>query len=592
MSAPLRSAATATGSGRAPERLAVVWCPQWPIVAAGAAADEPVAVLHANRVIACSVAAAAADVRLGLRRREAQARCPEVRLVAHDPVAERRAFHPVADAVAELVPRLELAEPGALVFATRGPSRYFGGDAAMAARVLATVDAVLADTTTAAGRPAIGLGDGRFTARVAAQLAAGPTGRRVCVVDPGTAPSFLAELALPWLTHAGEVDADLVELFARLGLRTLGQVAALPAADVLARFGHPGSHAWHLAAGRDDRPHGAEDPPDGLTVAHHFDAPIPQLDTVVFAGRRLAEQLTSRLADAGRVCTRFVATAETDHGEVSERVWSLSTGFTATTIVERLRWQLDGWARFDPSRLHHRDLGDPDDPDDPDGPDPLVIAGVATSGIVHLRLEPAEVRADDGVQLGLWGGRRQADDWAQRAATRLAGLVGDAQVVVAEWRGGRHPSDVHRWVPASSSARLDPGHDPAGRTGGADRASGTGGTSGTGGPRRPPWPGALAMPSPATVHVDPVAVQLLDDRGQQVAVSGRGIISAPPASVRGPDGSRRRIVAWAGPWLVDERWWDPARRRRLARVQFVTDDAAAHLAALEGGQWWLTATYD
>jgi protein ImuB len=52
------------------------------------------------------------------------------------------------------------------------------------------------------------------------------------------------------------------------------------------------------------------------------------------------------------------------------------------------------------------------------------------------------------------------------------------------------------------------------------------------------------------------------------------------------------VAAWAGPWLVDERWWDPARHRRLARVQVLTDDGAAHLAVLEGGQWSLTATYD
>ena len=56
--------------------------------------------------------------------------------------------------------------------------------------------------------------------------------------------------------------------------------------------------------------------------------------------------------------------------------------------------------------------------------------------------------------------------------------------------------------------------------------------------------------------------------------------------------SRKQIAAWAGPWLVDERWWDPARRRRLARCQVVTADGAAHLVVLEQRQWWLTATYD
>lgn len=590
---PTATGSTATGStadAAGPERLAVLWCPQWPIVAAGAAADEPVAVLHANRVVARSRAAAAEGVRLGLRRREAQARCPEVRLVAHDPLVDQRAFQPVADAVAQFVPRLELDRPGVLTFRTRGPSRYFGGDAAMAARVLAAVDDLLGPVAAAAGAPGIGVADGRFAARVAAQTAlrtggavdGGGAEQRVLVVAPGEAPAHLAPMPLGWLVDAGDVERDLVELFVRLGLRTLGDVAALPEADVLARFGHPGALAWWMAAGRDDRPVGAEDPPEGLAVVHHFDAPVQQLDTAVFVGRRLAEQLTSVLADDGRVCTQFVVVAETEHGETSERVWSLSTGFTAAAMVERVRWQLDGWARLDPSAI---DLCDPD----PDA-DPLTESGVPTSGIIQLRLEPTEVRADDGVQLGLWGGRSQADDWAQRAASRLAGLVGDEQVVVAEWRGGRHPADVHRWIPASLSSRLDPGNRPSPSM--APSMGPSTAPSTVVDARRPPWPGALPMPSPATVPDEPMPVDVLDARGRPVSVSGRGAISAAPVVVHTPAGERWGIAAWAGPWLVDERWWDPARHRRLARVQLLTDDGAAHLAVLERGRWSLTATYD
>ena len=609
---------------RSPDRLAVLWCPQWPIVAAGAGVDEPVAVLHANRVVARSRTAAAAGVRLGQRRREAQARCPEVRLVAHEPQVDHRAFQPVAEVVARFVPRLEFGRAGMITFLTRGPSRYFGGDDAMAARVLAAVDEVLGERTVAAGSPSIGIADGRFAAQVAARSAgrsAGPAERpterpvhgalgaetRVQVVAPGGSPAFLAPLPLRWLLDGnaargaagtgpgtgpgigpggpGVVATQLVELFARLGVRTLGELAALPAADVLARFGQSGMVAWCMAAGVDDRPVGAEDPPEGLALVHHFETPMQHLDAVVFAGRHLAEQLAAVLAEAGRVCTQFVAVAETDHGETSERLWSLSTGFTAAAMVERLRWQLDGWARLDPSSTGQHDLRDPDPETDP-----LADSGVPTSGIVQLRLEPTEVRADDGVQLGLWGGRSQADDWARRAATRLAGLLGDDQVVVAEWRGGRHPADIHRWVPASLSTRLDPG---ARATSGASGHTTSGHTtSGRSGLRRPPWPGGLPMPSPSTVFADPVAVTVVDDRGRPVAVSGRGEVSAAPAVLRTADGVRTRIEAWAGPWLVEERWWDAARHRRLARFQLLTDDGHAHLAALERSQWWLMATYD
>ena len=52
-----------------------------------------------------------------------------------------------------------------------------------------------------------------------------------------------------------------------------------------------------------------------------------------------------------------------------------------------------------------------------------------------------------------------------------------------------------------------------------------------------------------------------------------------------------RVVAWAGPWPVDERWWDPAERRRQARVQVVTEGGDALLLSRHDRRWWLTAVH-
>jgi protein ImuB len=57
-------------------------------------------------------------------------------------------------------------------------------------------------------------------------------------------------------------------------------------------------------------------------------------------------------------------------------------------------------------------------------------------------------------------------------------------------------------------------------------------------------------------------------------------------------GPPAEVVAWAGPWPADERWWDAEARRRRARLQVVTAGAGAHLLALEAGRWWVEATYD
>src|SRR3954463_14907540 len=162
-------------------RLGVLWCPNWPVVAAGAAAGEPVVVLHANRVIAQSLAAAREGIVVGQRRRQAQACCPDVRLVVHDPDGDARRFESVVTAISALIPRVEITEPGMLSFLAKGPSRYFGGEAAMAERMInlatSTVVGAMSDSTPgkprgAGGGLGIGTAEGRSAAAIAPKKAA------------------------------------------------------------------------------------------------------------------------------------------------------------------------------------------------------------------------------------------------------------------------------------------------------------------------------------------------------------------------------------------------------------------------------------
>ncbi|MFD6259302.1 DNA polymerase Y family protein, partial [Nocardia sp. NPDC060256] len=93
-------------------RVLALWCPDWPAVAAAAVArlpaTQPVAVLFANRVIACSAIARADGVRRGQKRREAQARCPDLFLAQADPDRDARLFEPVVAAVDATVPGVEV----------------------------------------------------------------------------------------------------------------------------------------------------------------------------------------------------------------------------------------------------------------------------------------------------------------------------------------------------------------------------------------------------------------------------------------------------------------------------------------------------
>ncbi|WP_394936444.1 DNA polymerase Y family protein [uncultured Ilumatobacter sp.] len=542
-------------------RMVTVWLPDWPVVAAGFDGNLPAAVMSANRVVARTAAAAAEGVVIGQRRRQAQRRCPEIELVDHDPARDAREFEPVVRAVAEVSPRLDVIEPGWVSLAARGPSKYFGGDAAVAEHlqhVLAEVGVVV--------RVGVGVADGRFSSSVAARLSV----RRdsPVVVEPEQSPAFCASLPIGWLQTLGESEPEMIDLFTRLGLRRLGDLAALDPADVLGRFGHPGVHAHRLAAGADVRPSSTTDPAPERQLDQVFNDPVAQASAVVFVAKQLADELGQSLAATGRVCTRLVVELETEHGERSERSWYRSAGLNAPAMVERVRWQLDAWVNLPRGSEHE-----------------------ITGGIALIRLTPDEVRADVGSQLGLWGGQSEADRQAARTIARLTSMTSDDAVTVPVWNGGRLPADRYRWVPASN-VDLD----------GRARAVSSAGTgSGPSGP----WPGALPAPSPSTVFADPHPAEVLDDVGQPVQVSGRGVVSAPPAQFRLMSGDEasgwrpgrtRDITAWAGPWPIDERWWEPEGHRRLARFQVITEDPAGdqrgYLVVAEHRRWWVAALYD
>ena len=526
--------ADAAPAGRQPVRSAVVWCLDWPVVAAGIDRSETAAVFHANRVVAASWAARQAGVERGLRRRESQRRCPELQVLDRDVGAEARAFESVVKVVEAFTPRIELTRPGRCVFATRGPSRYFGGDESMVAQVHAAVAAELGCSDVR-----IGVADGPFAAGLAARTPRA-VADGVAIIEAGEVASFLAPLPVTSLDR-GELTGVLL----RLGIRTLGQFADLPPADVLGRFGLIGQGAHRLARGLDEFPPNAQDPTPDMEVHADLDPPVERVDQAAFLGRTLAEQFHENLAARGVACTRVAIEAETEHGETMVRLWRHEGALSAGAVADRVRWQLDGWLNAAPSTR-------------PSG------------GLVRLSLVPDEITAAAGRQLGFWGGESAADERAVRAFARVQGMLGADAVRVPEWRGGRDPVEAIELIPLAST-------DLAERTVGGIEA---------------PWPGSMPAPLPTMLHVNALAAAVVDRRGEPVQVTARGLASEAPAQLSVAGGDWVDIVAWAGPWLVDERWWDPRRHRRQARFQVVTDDGAARLVSLSGGTWTVLASFD
>jgi protein ImuB len=93
----------------------------------------------------------------------------------------------------------------------------------------------------------------------------------------------------------------------------------------------------------------------------------------------------------------------------------------------------------------------------------------------------------------------------------------------------------------------------------------------------------LARPLPAVV---------LDRDGEPVGVSARLELTGAPAALIVERAQPVGVTGWAGPWPIDERWWDPAESRRRARFQMVLADGRAFLLSLAGGHWAVEAVYD
>lgn len=634
-----------SGAGAAGVRTLLIWCPDWPVIAAeivdGVAASGAVVVLQGNRVLACSEAARADGVRRGLRRREAQSRCPQLVVVEHDPGRDARAFEPVVAAVEEVAVGVEVIRPGACALAARGPARYFGGEEVAAERIVEQVAQVCAVESQ------VGVADGVFAAGLAAR------GGRI--IAPGGTREFLAGVPVEALDRP-----ELIDLLRRLGIKTLGDFAALPPSDVLTRFGFDGALAHRLAAGFDQRPLAVRKPPPDLDVSDTYDEPLERVDVAAFAGRVLAERLHDGLAAHGLACTRLGIEAVTADGQELHRVWRHDGTLTAAAIAERVRWQLDGW-------LTGARRG---------------AAARPTAGLVRLRLVPDGVLVHLGLQPGLWGDAGAERERAHRALSRVQGLLGPDAVVTPVLGGGRSADDQVRLIPwgdervpaRPTAVHADPypgpvqtpvlayTADPIGipfqvpdpieeSDGEKDRAGGhlrlvrqlaaeesdfatrpvpdrpepartphpdtstvqigPAGTRGEAGngvrggkssgvrvgkkgrvQKGPPWPGRVPKPAPALVFPQPMGAVVLDANGQPVGVSARLELTADPASVLVEKAAAVEITGWAGPWPVEERWWAPDEMRRRARFQVVLADGRALLLSLAGGHWAVEAIYD
>lgn len=605
-------------------RTTCVFIENWPVLTAvegyehaNKEAPSEIAVMEHHRIVAASTAARQSGVALGMKKRAAEALCPRIAIVERDLDAEWRVFESVCSAVDTVASGIEPLSPGTLLLHTRGPARHAGGEEPL---VRALIDAVADDT---GWECSVGIADGPLGAILASR-----SGR---IVLPGESARFLAPFPIDSLAHApvgagqrfrvpggGEGVArvsELIDVLRRLGISSLGAFADLPRASVSARFGALGVLLHTLACGAEIGEGKRERPAQPILVERHLEPPLERIDQAAFIARPLAEELEEELRQRGLACMGLRIVARGENGSEIERTWRHEGALSVRDVVDRVRWQCDGWilaAERQASR--------------PGGP----RHGAPCAGsIVHIQLIPVHTESAGEYAPGLWGRASTAEKRAARALTRVQSIAGERSVLVPTTKEGRL---LHEAI-AVRPFRAAPVRE---------RCEG-------------PWIGSLPRPLPATVFTQQIAAQLMGE-GRAVYVSARGLLTGVPAhlvlmreersscemrSERAADtataanlhtcardvaavrrsrtdashGDEHRegeecaplpaalrhfgyerllpIAHYSAPMLIEQRWWSEGEgSRRGARLQVVLESGEALALLSKERTWEVEAIYD
>jgi DNA polymerase-4 len=199
-------------------------------------------------------------------------------------IAKSKQVKEVFDAFSVAVEPLSLDE----AFLDLGKAWRLWPDPATAAealkdRVLRTTGLVLS----------VGVAPNKFLAKLASRMAK-PDG--VLVVHSDRVPEFLGPLPVGHLWGVGEQTAAVLE---RLGLRTIGDVAACPPPVLERALGSYGAGLARLASGRDDREVVADLVAKSVGAEETFQADLIEETSMLGALLKLSDRVASRLRGQG-----------------------------------------------------------------------------------------------------------------------------------------------------------------------------------------------------------------------------------------------------------------------------------------------------
>ena len=286
-------------------------------------AGRPVALIQGEgrRATVVELSPEVVGVAPGLTAPLAMARCPGILLRLREPAAEGEANRLLLAAAFTLSPRVEFTGPGCVTVDLQG---------ADAARTAAQMRNVVAELAPAGLPVRIGVG-------ATPHLAACVARRAEPVLAVRDAGAFLHALPLAF----ADPTPEQVEILGNWGIRTLGELTALPKADIGKRLGPEGLQLWERAAGEATRPLRLTQPAKSFAAEWTYEPPIEVMEPLLFRLRRFSECIALELRGEGFVAETLTLTLLLEDGTDQRREFRLPEP----------GGDVDGWMRVMQSHL-------------------------------------------------------------------------------------------------------------------------------------------------------------------------------------------------------------------------------------------------
>jgi len=347
------------------------------------------------RIVAASPEARALGVRPGAHTAaQARALARELIVGRRDAAAEASTVRALVDVAGSVADRIELADDGGVFLDAEGSTHLVGSEAGLATALVARAARVGIEVRAAVAGSMV-------VARLAARHGHGTE-----VVAPRTERGFLAALPIACLEPAPAIAATL----ARWGIRTLGDLAMLPADEVATRLGADGAALVRMARGEDERPLAPQSFGQVVEEAMTLEWAIDTVEPLLFVLRGLVEHAIARLGLASTGCAQLaVALVLADRTRDVRTIPLVAPTRDVKTLLTCLRVDLE--AR----------------------PPQAAIARVTVA------LAPAHVRA---TQLGLFAPAGPAPERLATTLARLGALCGVGRVGTPVEVDSHRPGDA------------------------------------------------------------------------------------------------------------------------------------------------------